>query len=149
MVELICSILGNVLCVWTFNKKDVELKPSFANILKCLSIFDTIFLVSCREFIENQLWWSVLTASALLIAVFPTWEKFTKSEAHGSDGWCDGWLVLAIQAECRCGDNGDIWQMAQFVIDMEQHYITQHPSTHSMWTLILTLVVAMSYYKHI
>ena len=37
---------GNILCVWTFNKKDVELKPSFANLLKCLSVFDTIFLVS-------------------------------------------------------------------------------------------------------
>ena len=36
---------GNLLCVWAFNKKDVELKPSFANLLKCLSIFDTIFLV--------------------------------------------------------------------------------------------------------
>ena len=83
MVELISSILGNVLCVWTFNKKDVELKPSFANILKCLSIFDTIFLVSCREFIENQLRWSVLTASALLIAIFPTWEFNTRSEAVG------------------------------------------------------------------
>ena len=85
MVELISSILGNVLCVWTFNKKDVELKPSFANILKCLSIFDTIFLVSCREFIENQLRWSVLTASALLIAIFPTWawEFNTRSEAEG------------------------------------------------------------------
>ena len=39
-------ISGNLLCVWTFNKKDVELKPSFANLLKCLSIFDTVFLVS-------------------------------------------------------------------------------------------------------
>jgi len=38
------GIIGNVLCVWIFNKKDVELKPSFANLLKCLSIFDTIFL---------------------------------------------------------------------------------------------------------
>jgi len=39
------GIVGNLLCVWTFNKTDVELKPSFANLLKCLSIFDTIFLV--------------------------------------------------------------------------------------------------------
>jgi len=39
------GIVGNLLCVWTFNKKDVELKPSFANLLKCLSIFDTVFLV--------------------------------------------------------------------------------------------------------
>jgi len=38
------GIIGNLLCVWTFNKKDVELKPSFANLLKCLSIFDTVFL---------------------------------------------------------------------------------------------------------
>ena len=40
------STSGNILCVWTFNKKDVELKASFANLLKCLSVFDTIFLVS-------------------------------------------------------------------------------------------------------
>merc|ERR1719278_2323804 len=40
----IFGILGNILCVWAFNKKDVELKPSFANLLKCLSIFDTVFL---------------------------------------------------------------------------------------------------------
>ena len=37
--------LGNILSVWIFNKKDVELKPSFANLLKCLSLFDTMFLV--------------------------------------------------------------------------------------------------------
>jgi hypothetical protein len=30
--------------VWAFNKKDVELKPSFANLLKCLSVFDSLFL---------------------------------------------------------------------------------------------------------
>ena len=44
--DFIHLISGNILCVWTFNKKDVELKPSFANLLKCLSIFDTIFLVT-------------------------------------------------------------------------------------------------------
>merc|ERR1719336_3239444 len=43
-VLAIFGILGNILCVWAFNKKDVELKPSFANLLKCLSIFDTVFL---------------------------------------------------------------------------------------------------------
>jgi len=43
-VLAIFGILGNILCVWAFNKKDVELKPSFANLLKCLSVFDTVFL---------------------------------------------------------------------------------------------------------
>ena len=44
---------GNILCVWTFNKKDVELKASFANLLKCLSVFDTIFLVSWIQIQSN------------------------------------------------------------------------------------------------
>ena len=35
---------GNIICVWALAKKDVELKPSFANLLKSLSIFDSIFL---------------------------------------------------------------------------------------------------------
>ena len=37
--------LGNVLCVFVFNNSSVDLKPSFSNILKCLSIFDILFLV--------------------------------------------------------------------------------------------------------
>jgi hypothetical protein len=37
---------GNLLCVWIMQRKDVELKPSFANLLKCLSIYDSILLVS-------------------------------------------------------------------------------------------------------
>ena len=37
--------LGNITCVFVFNHKSVDLKPSFSNILKCLSIFDILFLV--------------------------------------------------------------------------------------------------------
>ena len=37
-------LAGNLLCVWAFNKKDVELKRSFANLLNCLAIFDSLFL---------------------------------------------------------------------------------------------------------
>ncbi len=44
----VCPCAGNILCVWVFNKKDVELKPSFANLLKCLSIYDILLLVSCH-----------------------------------------------------------------------------------------------------
>ena len=42
---------GNVVCVFVFNHKSVDLKQSFSNILKCLSIFDIFFLVkgSCKE----------------------------------------------------------------------------------------------------
>jgi hypothetical protein len=43
-------VLGNILCVWVFNKKDVELKPSFANLLKCLSIYDILLLVGRNIF---------------------------------------------------------------------------------------------------
>ena len=39
-------VSGNVLCLFVFTQKKVELKPSFANILKCLSVFDILFLVS-------------------------------------------------------------------------------------------------------
>ena len=36
---------GNIFCVFVFNHKSVDLKPSFSNILKCLSIFDIATLV--------------------------------------------------------------------------------------------------------
>ena len=36
---------GNLLCLFVFNHKSVDLKPSFANILKCLSVYDTALLV--------------------------------------------------------------------------------------------------------
>jgi len=38
------GILGNILCVFVFSQSKLELKPAFANILKCLSVFDTLFL---------------------------------------------------------------------------------------------------------
>ena len=62
-------ISGNILCVWTFNKKDVELKPSFANLLKCLSIFDTIFLVSLK-FHDN------VSAPVLIKVIYGTLSNF-------------------------------------------------------------------------
>ena len=37
---------GNIVCVFVFNQKSVDLIPSFSNILKCLSIFDICFLVN-------------------------------------------------------------------------------------------------------
>lgn len=38
------GIFGNLLCLFVFNHKSVDLKPSFANILKCLSVYDTALL---------------------------------------------------------------------------------------------------------
>ena len=38
--------LGNIFCVFVFSRKKLDLKPAFSNILKCLSVFDIIFLVS-------------------------------------------------------------------------------------------------------
>ena len=55
--------LGNIVCVWALDKKDVELKPSFANLLKSLSIFDSIFLAcvtlqfSMPKLSEHYLLW--------------------------------------------------------------------------------------------
>ena len=43
-------ISGNLLCLFVFNHKSVDLKPSFANILKCLSVYDTALLVSLTHF---------------------------------------------------------------------------------------------------
>ena len=37
-------VAGNILCVWAFNKKDVELKPSFANLLKFFSSSISTFI---------------------------------------------------------------------------------------------------------
>jgi len=38
------GIFGNLLCLFVFNQKSVDLKPSFSNILKCLSIYDMALL---------------------------------------------------------------------------------------------------------
>ena len=42
----IFSFPGNLACVFVFNHKSCDLKPSFSNILKCLSIYDMALLVS-------------------------------------------------------------------------------------------------------
>ena len=39
------GILGNIFCLFVLSNKSVELKPSFANLLKCLSVYDTALLV--------------------------------------------------------------------------------------------------------
>ena len=41
------GILGNIFCLFVLSSKSVELKPSFANLLKCLSVYDIALLVSC------------------------------------------------------------------------------------------------------
>ena len=41
------GILGNIFCLFVLSNKSVELKPSFANLLKCLSVYDIALLVSC------------------------------------------------------------------------------------------------------
>ena len=50
------TLTGNVTCVFVFNHKSVDLKPSFSNILKCLSIFDILFLcgVICLYGLPNM-----------------------------------------------------------------------------------------------
>jgi len=39
------GIFGNLACVFVFNHKSCDLKPSFSNILKCLSIYDMALLM--------------------------------------------------------------------------------------------------------
>ena len=39
------SFEGNLLCLFVFNQKSVDLSPSFSNILKCLSLYDIALLV--------------------------------------------------------------------------------------------------------
>ena len=46
MEAMMALYLGNLACIWVFSGKSVDLKPSFANILKCLSIYDICLLVS-------------------------------------------------------------------------------------------------------
>ena len=41
--EALCP--GNLACISVFSSKSVDLKPSFSNILKCLSIYDICLLV--------------------------------------------------------------------------------------------------------
>ena len=40
---------GNCLCLFVFCNKHLNLKPAFSNLLKCLSVFDIIFLVRKSE----------------------------------------------------------------------------------------------------
>jgi len=39
------GIAGNVLCVFVFSTRNLDLKPAFSNLLKCLSVFDILFLM--------------------------------------------------------------------------------------------------------
>ena len=43
--KCVLFLAGNIACVFVFNHKSVDLKPSFSNILKCLSIYDMGLLV--------------------------------------------------------------------------------------------------------
>ena len=43
---------GNIACISVFSSKSVDLKPSFANILKCLSIYDICLLVRTGKIIQ-------------------------------------------------------------------------------------------------
>ena len=46
MVKIRLAIfLGNIVCVFVFSRNNLDLKPAFSNILKCLSLFDICFLV--------------------------------------------------------------------------------------------------------
>ena len=42
----IIDIQGNIVCVFVFSRSNLDLRPAFSNILKCLSLFDILFLVS-------------------------------------------------------------------------------------------------------
>ena len=46
-------ILGNIVCVFVFSRSNLDLKPAFSNILKCLSLFDICFLVKYSENTEE------------------------------------------------------------------------------------------------
>jgi len=52
------TCLGNIACIFVFNHKSVDLKPSFANLLKCLSVYDVIFLV--RFSLSFLFWWKII-----------------------------------------------------------------------------------------
>ena len=46
-VPIIASfgIIGNFVCLVVLSNKSVDLKPSFSNLLKCLSVYDILILV--------------------------------------------------------------------------------------------------------
>ena len=41
----ILNFPGNLICLVVLTKSRLDLKPAFSNILKCLSVFDILFLV--------------------------------------------------------------------------------------------------------
>ena len=46
--EILFFFKGNLLCLFVFNQKTVDLSPSFSNILKCLSLYDIALLVRAQ-----------------------------------------------------------------------------------------------------
>ena len=57
--KIMLLLTGNIACLIVFNQKSVDLLPSFSNILKCLSIFDILFLVSVHksQYLTYCFWW--------------------------------------------------------------------------------------------
>merc|ERR1719219_775672 len=61
------GIAGNVLCLFVVSNKHLDLKPAFSNILKCLSVFDIIFL-----------------ACVMWLYSFPSFLDYQDIEAHAT-----------------------------------------------------------------
>lgn len=45
------GILGNIFCLFVLNNKSVDLMPSFSNLLKALSVYDTALLVRSPSYL--------------------------------------------------------------------------------------------------
>ena len=81
-------ISGNVLCLFVFSNKHLDLKPAFSNILKCLSVFDIVFLVglfSLKHFlviIDNNADWC--QTCVMWLYSFPSFLDYQDVEAHAT-----------------------------------------------------------------
>ena len=56
------GILGNLICLVVLNNKNVDLKPSFSNLLKSLSVYDILILVNTNR--VQTITMAMLTQSA-------------------------------------------------------------------------------------
>ena len=81
------TFAGNIACISVFSSKSVDLKPSFANILKCLSIYDICLLVKIlifRKYNTNKLNKKVREKNAK--------NALTSHYANGHGDPCDKWV---------------------------------------------------------
>ena len=122
-LELIISLSGNILCFFVFTKKKkMDLKPSFINILRCLSVFDTIFLVRWNTVSSYLVFPYAESINSLRHSTLSGNVKFEMSYILWQDKLCCLCNFLKLSLEFKIVQTS--WALANFWVE---YYITfQH-----------------------